>query len=881
VAAPPPPAADRILEPAEPALRLPRNFLPVRYAATLAIDPARDGFDGRIAITGTVSERSLVIWLHGHHLTIRRATAHRDAAGGTDVELTATPHGDELLELRAATPLDAGSWTLALDYTGAYDALSTTGAFKQTVHGEPYVYSQLEAVYARRVFPCFDEPDSKVPWQLTLEVPAALVAVSNTPVARETPLDAGRKRVEFAPTRPLPSYLVAFGVGPFDVVDAGATAHGTPIRVIALHGRAPDAAWAAKTAPRLLELLEELFGSPYPYAKLDLLAIPLAVGFGAMENAGLVTFSEPLILLPPHAPKLREYDWVRAAAHELGHQWFGDLVTMAWWNDIWLNEGFANWVEHKISARFEPAWHEELAEIEARNSALGDDSLVVARKIRQPIATPDDIFNVFDGITYDKGASVLGMFERYVGPEVFLAGVRAYLVDHAYGNATSDELVRAIGTAAGKDIRTAFATFLDQPGAPQITATLVCDPGKQPRVALGQERYVPPGAEAPEAGQPWIVPVCVAYDRGGARGEACTLLDAPVGSLALDEPACPAWVMPNAWGRGYYRTAYTEDQVTALRDQAWPVLAPAEREAVMFDVEDEAALGALPLPLALSFVPRLLAAGDRFSIRAALAIPLAIGEFVPDDLRPAYEAWLRRTFGPAAHQAGLTPSDRESLDLEVTRDDLVHAVGTVGRDPVLAAAAVVLAGKWRDLPPAIRPRVAELAAPAQPAVFQRLLRAVYTEDDRQRRLELIGALAATRDVAQQRAVLALVLDPKLDIRDTSMILGLGALEPNRVAAQQFFRDHQAELLARLPQDGAASGPADLSAMFTASCAAARRDEIAGYITATFGKLRGGARVVAQQVESLDQCIARRALLEPAIRHWLAAPAAPAPAARGK
>jgi alanyl aminopeptidase len=461
--------------------------------------------------------------------------------------------------------------------------------------------------------------------------------------------------------------------------------------------------------------------------------------------------------------------------------------------------------------------------------------------------------------------------------------VRAYLKDHAYGNATSDELVRAIGSAAGKDIRAAFATFLDQPGAPQITATLVCDPGKQPRVALGQERYVPPGAEAPDAGQPWIVPVCVAYDRGGARGEACTLLDAPVGSLALDEPACPAWVMPNAWGRGYYRTAYTEDQVTALRDQAWPVLAPAEREAVMFDVEEAATLGALPLPLALSFVPRLLAAGDRFSIRAALAIPLAIGDFVPDDLRPAYEAWLRRTFGPAAHQAGLTPSDRDSLDLEVTRNDLVRAVGAIGRDPVLAAAAVKLAGKWRDLPPAIRPRIAELAANAQPAVFQRLLRAVYTEDDRDRRLELIGALAATRDVAQQRAVLALVLDPKLDIRDTSMILGLGALEPNRVAAQQFFRDHQAEILARLPRDGTASDPADLSAMFTASCAAARRDEIAGYITATFGKLQGGARVVAQEVERLDQCIARRALLEPAIRHWLAAltPVPAVPAARGK
>jgi alanyl aminopeptidase len=858
---------DRGLEPAEPTLRLPRNFLPTRYAVTLAIDPAAAGFDGAIAITGRVSERSSVIWLHGHHLTIKRAVARR---GDVETALAVTPHGDELLELRAAAPLAAGDWTLAIDYAAAFDERNTAGAFKQTVRGQPYIYTQFEALYARRVFPCFDEPDSKVPWQLTLDIPAGLTAVGNAPIVREQALGGGKKRVELAATRPLPTYLIAFGVGPFDIIDAGATRRGTPIRVIAMQGRAPEAAWAARTAPKIVELLEDLFGSPYPYDKLDLMAVPIIIGFGAMENAGLVTFIETLALIDPaHAAKRREYAWVVTAAHELAHQWFGDLVTTAWWDDIWLNEGFANWVERKISARFEPAWHDELSEVERRNSALQDDSLISARQIRQPIKVPDDILNAFDGITYNKGASVLDMFEGFVGRDVFLRGVRTYLEEHAFGNATSSEFAAAISHAAGTDVGPAFATFLEQAGAPEITATLMCDAGQRPRLGLRQQRYVPPGAPAPPAGKPWIVPVCVAFDRGGKRAEACTLLDAPDGSIALDAPTCPRWVMPNVSGRGYYRSAYTADQVVALRDHAWPQLQPTERAALSFDTAEAALLGKLPLGLALSFVPRLLAAGDRFSIRAALAVPLGVRDLVPEDLRPRYEAWLRLTFGPAARKAGLLPRDSDQLDVESSRSSLLYAVASVGRDPALATEAVKLAERWLELPPAVRGQVIQIAAHARPEVFARLLREVATETDRTRRREILGALGSTREVEQQEAALALVLDPKLDIRDTQRLLDLGDDERNRVVAQRFFQDHKDAILARVPADSPTRGPASFATLFTASCSAARRGEIADYVTATFASLPGGARIVAQALEGMDQCIARRAVMEPAIRSWLA------------
>jgi cytosol alanyl aminopeptidase len=863
---------DRGLEPPAPVLRLPRNFLPARYAATLAIDPALAGFDGTVAITGTITARSSLIWLHGHQLTVTRAVASQ---GDTQVALTATPHGEELLAFHAATPLAAGTWTLTITYTGSYDERNTSGVFKQTVAGAPYIYSQFEALYARRAFPCFDEPDNKVPWQLTLDVPAALVAVSNTPIAHEQVLPGGKKRIAFAVTQPLPSYLVAFGVGPFDIVDAGKTRSGTPIRILTMKDRAAEGAWAAKTTGPMLDLLEDLFGSPYPYAKIDMLAIPITVGFGAMENAGLITFTEAIMLIDPkQGSRGHEYTWITIAAHELAHQWFGDLVTTAWWDDIWLNEGFADWIERKISARFEPAWHEELAELSERNQALASDSLVSARQIRQPIATPDDILNAFDGITYKKGASVLNMFEGYVGPDVFQRGVREYLKQHAFGNATSRDFAAAISAAAGKDVGPAFATFLEQPGAPELTATLACDHGP-PRLALTQRRYVPPGARPPAEGKPWIVPVCVAYDRGGKRAETCTLLDAATGSVALEAPSCPRWVMPNVNGRGYYRLAYTPADVAALRDRAWPQLTTAERQAVFFDTADGATLGKLPLALALSFLPRMIASGNREAIEAAIQLPLRLHDAVPDELQPRYRTWMAATFGPAARKAGLLPGPRDSLDVERARRALVDAAGSFGRDPVLAAQAVQLAARWHELPESMRNMVITIAAEVSPPVFERLRAELPAEPDRNRREDIIGALGLVSDVDRQRLALGLMLDPKVDIRETQWMVFLSRAEANRVAAQQFFQAHMADLLKRIPSEGTASGQANFAFIFTSSCSATRRDEIARYVTETFAKMDGGARVVQQAIEAMDQCIAQRALIEPEIRAWLGTPAATA------
>ncbi len=858
--------------PAEPTLRLPRNLVERGVQARLVIDPSATGFEGEIALDVDVAERSSRFWLHGYHLDVHTATlASGDAAPRA---VTVSPRGTDLLELDSDTPVEPGRYKLAIAYAGRFDLVNTAGAFKQTVAGASYIYTQLEAVYARRVFPCVDEPDTKVPWQLALDVPNDLVAVSNTPVEQDTPLDEGHHSVRFQTTPPLPSYLVAFGVGPFEIVDAGKTKSGVPVRAITLHGRTADAAWAVKTTPRLLDELEAWFAVPYPYPKLDVLSVPLTVGFSAMENAGLVTFTESVMLLDAKTASLeRKHRWVVTAAHELAHQWFGDDVTMTWWDDIWLNEGFADWLERKIAARYEPAWHDELGDLGERNRALAADALATARAVRQPIATADDILDVFDGITYSKGASVLGMFESYVGADAFQRGIRDYVRARAGGNAAVDDFIAAVSKVAGRDLGPPFQTFLDRPGAPELTASLAC--GASARLELAQHRYAPVGSPAPASAAPWTIPVCASYDRDGLRAQACGLLDGEVGVVALPASRCPRWVLANRDGRGYYHVALTARQSVSLRDEAWPELTPTERRAAFADVSDLARQGRLPLPIALSWLPQLLAAGDRESIGDVVALVHDLDPFVPDELRGKYELWLRLTFGPAATVLGILPKPGDDLDAESVRRDVV-ALALAAHDPELTAQAVKAVDRWRDLPQAVRGVIVAAAADASPEAFARLLRDARLEQDRAHRDEALGALASVRDLDRQRAAFALVLDPQLDLRETMWILLGSRDEANRASAREFFRSHKQEILARLPTTDTTGRSLSLVYLYTSTCDARTRDQVVSDVTETFGKVPGSKLLIDQAIEAMDQCIARRTLLEPEVRGWLTGIRAPKP-----
>ncbi len=858
---PPEPAFD----PPAPALRLPTHFVPASYNARLAVDPALPGFTGEIAIIGELTQRSWVIWLHGRQLKVKEAHAER---GGIRIQLSAAPVGDDLLELRAREPIERGPLTIRLEYEGVVGA-DVRGLFRNDRGTDQYLISYFEPVGARRVFPCFDEPDRKTPWTLTLDVPAKLIAVSNTPIERSEPIDPQHVRVAFATTKPLPTYLVAFGVGPFEIIDAGKAASGLPLRLIVPRGTSGQTAFVRASLPRIVDNLEGWFGIPFPYPKLDILAAP-SIGGGAMEHAGLITADARYVLLDPAKMSWgQQYESVSVLGHETSHQWFGDLVTPPWWNETWLKESFATWMEPKITSAFDPSWHDEMGEISRRNGVLTIDSQATARQIRQPIKNAGEIGETYDGITYGKGGTILRMFEQYVGADAFQRGVRAYLQAHAHGTAVAADLVSALEQASGKPLAAAFATFLDQPGAPVFDVSLACAAGTAPAVTLTQNRYLKAGSGTAGPTVPWQVPVCLAYDRDGKRADLCSLVSGATAVVALPATSCPRWMMSNAGGLGYYYTALTADTVTVLRDKAWPVLTGAERRVIFEDVRERVTQGALPVALLMSLVPKLAAAGDRFVVRDVVegsGMPWGVGQQLAPDLEVQRDAWVRKTYGKLARARGFETRPTDGLDDEVTRKLVVPAVAWAG-DRALIDRAVVLAARYRDLPQSVRELVLPLAANASPAIAAQIKADVVVETDHDLRTTQLFALGSIEDPARAEAMLGIALESRIPNEDVVQFLYSTRRGPANRAAIAWMRRHMTELLARFPKD-------DTFAPFLTYafdlCEAEHRDEMVAFLEKSFGPMSGAAKLLRQRIEFTDQCIAQRALVEPSVRAWLKA-----------
>ena len=547
-------------------------------------------------------------------------------------------------------------------------------------------------------------------------------------------------------------------------------------------------------------------------------------------------------------------------------------------------------MERKIVATMEPSWHDELSELDEMHGALGADSLSTARRIRQPIETADDILNVFDGITYAKGASVLNMFESYLGPELFQRGVRQYIADRAFGAATSSDFVAAISKAAGRDLGPAFASFLEQSGAPEITATIACTKGEgagapaRATALRAAGRTTAPAREhavkLADAGLLRLRSQRRARERVHAARQADRADHAVVGRdhdgvgnrgaarvpAVGDAERRRARLLPQRADRAAGRRVARRGVADADVDRA--------PRGVQRRRERRRARQAAADDLAMSFVPKLLRRRRSLTIGDAIGLPSSLDGFVPDALRGGYHAWLRRNFAPAAIKLGMMPRAADDIDAESVRRQLVGVAAHAGT-PQLIADAVKLAAKWRDLPSSARGAVVSIAADASADVFAQLLKDVRTEHDRARRRELFGALAGVSDLGRQRQALELVLDPALDARETLWMLYGGRTEANHVQAREFARAHVKEILARFPKDSTTGG-GQFAGVFTGACRADQRDDIVAFVNANFSQLPGAKHELEEQIEELDQCIARRAILEPEIRGWLGGVKANAP-----
>ncbi|MBX3157857.1 MAG: M1 family metallopeptidase [Deltaproteobacteria bacterium] len=873
VAAPPPPAPPNVVEPAPaPALsappaglRLPAHVRPTGYRLELTIVPSEPAFQGVAEIELVVDKASSAIWLHGADLAVSSVTATTGhgtiKVGAHLVPATKETTEAKLIGIAFDRPLE-GAASVRLAYTGKLSSLESSGLYRQEERGAWYAFTQFEATDARRAFPCFDEPSFKVPFDVALRVKTDHVAVSNAPVATEAPGADGMKLVTFARTPPLPSYLVAFAVGPFDVIDGGKGGkRGVPLRIIAPKGRGAEAAYATKTTPELLAALEDYFGMPYPYDKLDQVAVPRKGG--AMENAGLITYGLPLLLWPQAEDTIgKRRRFASIATHELAHQWFGDYVTLAWWDDIWLNESFASWMEDVIGKRWQPSWGADVDIVQGRGGAMRGDLLATARRIRQPIESVHDIRAAFDGITYAKGSAVIAMFESYIGPETFQKAVAGYLRKHPHGVATTADFLAAIHDATGNDVAPAMSTFLDQTGVPLVDAELRCTAGAAPVLALSQQRYAVAGAPA-QAAQTWTVPVCVKWGTGATTaGRACTLLATPAAELELGTaPGCPAWVLANDGEVGYYRTRYHGAVLDKLVEAAPKALTLPERVGLLGDMTALVDGGHLSLDKVLAGIPALAKERDRQLVNLAVSyVGYLDDDIVPPALRPNRARMVRKLFGDRARALGWIARKGEPDDHRLLRPQLLSLLAHTGEDAATIATAKDLAKKWLADKKAVDPDLVGLALGiaarhGDRALWDRLYAAAKGEKERKERGQLLGAMAGFRDPAIVKAALPLVLGDDFDPRE-SLALLWGALGHDETSelAYAFLKDNLDKLLARLPRDSGAS----FIGAGSSFCDAAHRADVEAFFKDRAPTWLGGPRGLAQTLERMDLCIVRTA-----------------------
>jgi alanyl aminopeptidase len=829
-----------------PSLHLPDGVRPERYAVTLSVVPGEAKVQGRIVIDVTVDSPRPLIWLHADRTTIGAVDVDGDVSRAT--LRTAHP---QVVGLAFDPPLEAGAHRVTLDYEASQDLKSTRGIFAVHDAAGWYAMTQFEALSARRAFPCFDEPRFKVPWQLTLRVPRDLVAVSNAPVATERVMANGMKEVAFAPTKPLPSYLVAFAVGPFDVLDAGRVGE-TPIRIIAPRGHTADLAFARRVLPELLAKEAAWFGVPFPYAKLDHAAIPLTVRF-AMENAGLITYGAPILIAPGTTPAPFRHGLANVGAHEMAHQWFGDLVTMRDWDDVWLNEAFANWFAQKIVDAWDPAYDRGSAHVRERADAIEADALANARRIRQPIATRGDVFNAFDSITYEKGATVIGMFEGWIGKEPFRQGIRTYLERHANGNATTADFLDALQANTGKRVTPAFASFLDQNGVPQVGVELDCKTTPT-RLVLTQRRHAAP--DAPASAQRWQIPVCARYGNAKATSEACTLLSGPTSTLSLGA-ACPTFVMANAGGRGYYVPQYRGKLLARLL--AKPVaMTPAEAASVVYDLRPLLRAGAIDATQVLDGIR----VGARSRERSVVTASLAVANFVRDALvgtreMDAFAAFVRQTFAPRARALGFVPKPGESDDDRLLRRALLSFAAPY--DPPLAMKARRLARAWLRDRHAVDPDVVDAvlltaARTGDATLFDAMAQEALATDGALDRRNLLIALMSFGDPALAMRGLSFLLDPRVDVREATTAWSLAMDRAPRRVSHEFVVAHFDALAGRVDPDTPGWWPGVASRL----CRDDDRRDVERFWRPRLAQYAGAERNLAEALESIDGCVRLRA-----------------------
>jgi alanyl aminopeptidase len=818
-----------------------------------------------VAIDVMLKAQTDSVWLHGENLNVTAVTVTPDGAEPLTASYEQLDDSGVAL-LRFSTSVPAGFATLELTYDAPFNT-SANALFKTVRGDDDYVASQLEPLGARQIFPSFDEPAFKVPFDVTITARADHVAITNTPEIRQIALSDGRIKHVFATTRPLPTYLLAFAVGPYDVNAADSLAPTAlrerviPLRAIAARGLGPRLTYALDHTEEILTTLEDYFGIPYPYQKLDLIAMPESFG-GAMENPGAITYDEYLLVMDDDATLAQRRDYMSVHAHELAHMWFGDLVTPVWWNDIWLNEAFATWMSYKAADRTWPDAEFSRETLKGALGAMANDSLESARQIREPVTHNDDIENAFDGITYQKGGGVLAMLERYAGEAEFQAGIRLHMQRYADKTATADDFIDSLATGSGKpEIAVAFNSFIEQPGIPLLQMRLDCPVDGPPNLTVEQSRYAPLGSAIdPQSGE-WQIPVCVRYASGEDSGTQCMLLDKPKASFALNTAGCPRFVHPNADGAGYYRFA--------LDDSGWSGL--IERSAQLNAAEALVLVDSLDAAFRANVVSASTYVNGMTTLIAHPAWDVA--DTVTNYLEQIYTL---------AEGAQLTALESAMGQFAKPRFEQLGALGTVGeqllyqrlqrfmiviaRDQQMRAPLSDMAARFiglkNDAEPSALPEdqmETALSVAVQDlgeAFFDRLLARSLASEDPAFRSAAFGALARVEDPVRVKKLQAALLgDARFKGTEFTRMLFRQMIRSRTTdLTYEWFKANDTVILAKLPE---AFRPTLVPALGAAFCSTDQATEWRAFISSHKQELPGHERGLAQVTESINLCAALR------------------------
>ncbi|MBI1945654.1 MAG: ERAP1-like C-terminal domain-containing protein [Deltaproteobacteria bacterium] len=845
-------------EPA-PKMRLPTDVRPLSAELSFDLDPKAADLTGRARWRVRLPRAQRALWLHGRGMQGVTATVAAQRATWTQVD------DDGLAKLSFDQAVGPGDVDVALSWRAPLKT-DLEGVYKVDYAGEPYVFTQFEAIDARESFPCFDEPGFKLPIALSITTPKGNIAVANAPLQSSTNVEGGT-RYSFKATQPIPIYLLAFAVGPLDVVDGPVLPKNAlrdrplPLRGVAPRGQGAQLQASLALSAQIIAWLEQWFGVAYPYDKLDIVAVP-DFAAGAMENAGLVTFRDALLYVDNNSPIGLQKGNAYVIAHEFAHQWFGNLVTMAWWDDVWLNEAFASWMENLAVNAVRPDFN-ALTEARAGTDWVsGEDSLVSARQIRQPVLSKGDIINAFDGITYTKGAAVIGMFERWLGTKAFQQGVRAYMAEHRFGNATAKDLLDALSRNGRRDVATPFSTFLDQPGIPYVEAKLSCEGA--PALELKVSRFLPVGSTG-DRNKRWGMPVCArALGADGKWTESCALVDGREGKLPLAGATCPKAVHPNSDGAGYYRWSLPPDQLKALVAHL-KELTPGERISLQNALRAGYASGTLPFADALAGAEPLARDVEPTVARAPSAFLWnAHDDLVEPGARAKVKARMASIYRPVLDAVGKLPKAGEDPRARERRElawDMLAGAedkAALAELAKLGRAALGLDGPVAEIPADLKGAAIDAAVKQGGApVFDKLVERLATENDPMMRRYLVSALGSVDEEPLAGRARALSLDLRLKTNEVLSPLWAQAGDVRtRDATWAFVKENVDALIKRLPETFGADALPGLAGGY---CSEERAAEIDGFFKERAGKVPGMERALAQAVEGVRLCAAKAAV----------------------